>query len=214
VLWAAKQSGVKRVVYAASSSAYGEASTPTKAENLPARPLSPYGVSKLAGELYCSAFYATYGLETVALRYFNVFGPRQDASSEYSAVIPKFVAQLLAGQSPVIFGDGEQTRDFTYIANVVAGNLLALEAPAAAGQTINLAAGESLSLNTLTQMLGEIMGVSIPPTYAPARLGDIRHSAADISKARTLLNYRPVVDGRTGLQATIAWMREQPLPIG
>jgi nucleoside-diphosphate-sugar epimerase len=209
VLWAAKEAAVKRVVYAASSSAYGEAIAPKKSESMPARPLSPYGVSKLAGELYCAAFTNVYGLETVALRYFNVFGPRQDANSEYSAVIPRFISALLAGRQPVIYGDGEQTRDFTYIANVVDGNLRALTAPGAAGQMMNLAAGGRVSLNTLARTLGDILGVPATPTYAAARPGDIRDSSADISRAQDILGYTPRVDLRTGLEATIGWLRQR-----
>jgi nucleoside-diphosphate-sugar epimerase len=208
-LWAAKEAGVKRFIYAASSSAYGEAIAPKKSEDLPARPLSPYGVSKLAGELYCTAFTHVYGLETVALRYFNVFGPRQDANSEYSAVIPRFISALLAGRQPTIYGDGEQTRDFTYIANVVDGNLRALTAPGAAGQVFNLAAGGQVSLNKLVQTLGDILGVRATPAYAAARPGDIRDSSADISRAQATLGYQPCVDLREGLEATIDWLRRQ-----
>lgn len=208
VLWAAKEAGVRRVAYAASSSAYGEAVAGKKREDLPARPLSPYGVSKLAGELYCAAFTSVYGLETVALRYFNVFGPRQDANSEYSAVIPKFIAALLAGRQPTIYGDGEQTRDFTYVANVVDGNLRALTAPGAAGQVINVATGGQVSLNQLAQALGEVLGVAVAPTYAPPRAGDIRHSSADIGLAERLLGYKPRVSFRDGLARTVAWLRQ------
>jgi nucleoside-diphosphate-sugar epimerase len=206
VLWAAKEAGVKRVVYAASSAAYESGEGP-KQEGMPARPVSPYGVSKLAAELYCAAFHEVYGLETVALRYFNVFGPRQDPSSEYSAVIPLFISSLLAGRQPVIYGDGEQTRDFTFVANVVDGNLRAITAPQAPGQTINLATGSRISLNDLAQALGNLLDMPVKPRYAPARPGDIRHSSANITRAQQLLGYTPLVDFETGLQATLDWYR-------
>lgn len=206
VLWAAYEAGVRRVVYAASSSAYGEASGQVQ-EDFPKHPISPYGVSKLAGEQYCSAFHTTYGLETVALRYFNVFGPRQDPSSEYSAVIPRFINAILAGRSPTIYGDGEQTRDFTYIANVIDGNLRALTAPNAPGQSFNLATGSRISLNQLANSLGEILAQPVQPEYAPARPGDIRDSSADISRAAGVLGYLPIVDFCEGLEKTIAWFR-------
>jgi UDP-glucose 4-epimerase len=207
VLWAAKEAGVRRVAYAASSSAYGEAVAEKKSEDLPSKPLSPYAVSKLAGELYCAAFTTVYGLETVALRYFNVFGPRQDPGSEYSAVIPKFIAALLAGRQPAIYGDGEQTRDFTYVANVVDGNLRALTAPGVAGRVINVATGGQVSLNELARTLGEVMGVAVSPTYTAPRAGDIRHSSADIRLAERLLGYTPGVSFRDGLARTVAWLR-------
>jgi UDP-glucose 4-epimerase len=206
VLWAAKEAGVKRVVYAASSAAYESGEGP-KQEDMPARPVSPYGVSKLAGELYCSAFHQVYGLETVALRYFNVFGPRQDPTSEYSAVIPLFISALLAGRQPIIYGDGEQTRDFTFVANVVDGNLRALTAPHAPGQTINLATASRISLNQLAQKLGQLLNLPVDPTYAPARPGDIRHSSADITRAQQLLGYTPLVNFPAGLKATLDWYR-------
>jgi nucleoside-diphosphate-sugar epimerase len=208
VLWAAHEAEVRRVVYAASSSAYGETTVSQINEDLPVRPVSPYGVSKLAGEMYCSAFYQVYGLETVALRYFNVFGPRQDPHSEYSAVIPRFINALLAGSQPTIYGDGEQTRDFTYIANVVDGNLRALTAPKAAGQSFNLATGGRVSLNQLAYKLGEILDVPVQPYYAPARVGDIRDSSADIKRANEAMGYEPVVEFDEGLKATVEWYRE------
>jgi nucleoside-diphosphate-sugar epimerase len=214
VLEAAKAAGVQRLVYAASSSAYGETVADKIHEDLPVRPVSPYGVSKLAGEMYCSAFYNVYGLETVALRYFNVFGPRQDPESEYSAVIPRFIKMLLAGEQPTIYGDGEQTRDFTYIDNVVAGNLLALAAPNAAGKTFNLASGRRISLNQLAETLGKILGVTVLPKYAPARAGDIRDSSADISRAKAGLDYTPMVDFYTGLENTIVWFTESIAVLG
>jgi len=214
VLEAAKAAGVQRLVYAASSSAYGETVADKIHEGLPARPISPYGVSKLAGEMYCSAFYNVYGLETVALRYFNVFGPRQDPEGEYSAVIPRFIKMLLSGEQPTIYGDGEQTRDFTYIDNVVAGNLLALTARNAAGQTFNLATGRRISLNQLAETLGKILEIRVQPKYAPARAGEIRDSSADISRAKAGLGYAPVVDFYTGLEKTIAWFTERVAVMG
>ena len=205
VLIAARDAGVKRVAYAASSSAYGDAEAEYKTEDLPPRPLSPYGVSKLAGEYYCQAFTAVYGLETVALRYFNVFGPRQDETSQYAAVIPKFVAALSRGEAPVIYGDGAQSRDFTYIDNVVHGNLLALTAPDAAGQMMNLATGGRITLLELVEKLNALLGTNIAPAHAPARPGDIKHSRASVDKARDLLDFSPIVDFDTGLARTVEW---------
>lgn len=205
VLIAARDAGVKRVAYAASSSAYGDVDVEYKTEDLPPRPLSPYGVSKLAGEYYCQAFTAVYKLETVALRYFNVFGPRQDETSQYAAVIPKFVAALARGQAPVIYGDGTQSRDFTYIDNVVHGNLLALTSPDAAGQMMNLATGGRITLLELVDKLNALMGTNIAPQHAPPRPGDIKHSRAGVDKARDLLDFSPVVDFDTGLARTVQW---------
>jgi nucleoside-diphosphate-sugar epimerase len=205
VLIAARDAGVKRVAYAASSSAYGDVEAEYKTEDLPPRPLSPYGVSKLAGEYYCKAFTAVYKLETVALRYFNVFGPRQDETSQYAAVIPKFVAALSRGQAPLIYGDGSQSRDFTYIDNVVHGNLLALTAPDAAGQMMNLATGGRVTLLELVEKLNALMGTNIAPAHAPPRPGDIKHSRAGVDKARDLLDFSPVVDFDTGLARTVQW---------
>jgi UDP-glucose 4-epimerase len=204
---------VKRVVYAASSSAYGEAEADKKSEDLPCRPISPYAVSKLAGELYCAAFTHVYGLETVALRYFNVFGPRQAADSAYSAVIPRFITALLHGHPPTIYGDGEQTRDFTYVDNVVDGNLRALTAPAAPGQVMNLATGGRTSLNELAATLGEIMGSALRPVHAPRRSGDIRDSSADTRRAAAVLGYSPSVSLYEGLRRTVAWLRQHAAPV-
>jgi UDP-glucose 4-epimerase len=207
VLIAARDCGVKRVVYAASSSAYGDIEGTHKEESLPPRPLSPYGVAKLAGEYYCQVFSTVYGLETVALRYFNVFGPRQDPNSRYSAVIPLFITAILEDRSPLIHGDGNQSRDFTYIDNVVQGNLLAAKAPAANGQVINMATGGQVSLIELVQKINALTGKAVQPVYGPERAGDIRHSSASIVKAQTLLNYTPMVDFDTGLARTLDWFR-------
>jgi nucleoside-diphosphate-sugar epimerase len=208
VLMAARAAGVKRVVYAASSSAYGEIEAEYKVESMPPQPLSPYGVSKLTGEYYCSAFTRVYGLETVALRYFNVFGPRQDETSQYSAVIPRFLAAMLRGQPPTIYGDGRQSRDFTYIDNVVHGNLLALRAPDAPGEVINLAMGGSISLLDLAARINALLGTDIAPEHLPPRPGDILHSCAAMEKAAALLGFRPVVDFDSGLARTLAWYRD------
>lgn len=207
VLIAARDAGVKRVVYAASSSAYGDVEGEYKVESMPPRPLSPYGISKLTGEYYCQVFTGVYGLETVALRYFNVFGPRQDETSQYSAVIPLFISAMLRGQPPTIYGDGAQSRDFTYIDNVVHGNLLALRAPRAAGQMMNLATGGRFSLLDLVDAINELLGTQIAPQHAAPRSGDIKHSRADIARARDLLGFEPVVTFLDGLARTIEWYR-------
>jgi nucleoside-diphosphate-sugar epimerase len=212
VLVAARDAGVRRVVYASSSAVYGDqAPDAPKVETMNSQPISPYGVDKLAGEHYCRVFYQVYGLETVALRYFNVFGPRQDLESMYAAVIPRFITALLQGEPPTVYGDGEQTRDFTYVGNVVAGNLLAARAPAdlAAGQAVNLAAGGQTSLNTLLEMLHEIIGCATPPIYTDPRPGDIKHSLADVGKAERLLDYRPEVSLLGGLRLTTDWYRQR-----
>lgn len=208
VLNVARQVGVKRVVYAASSSAYGDQPYLAKREtDLPA-PLSPYAVAKLAGEYYCQAFYQTYGLETVGLRYFNVFGPRQDPDSPYSAVIPIFLTLLLRGQSPVVYGDGHQSRDFTYVQNVVNANLAAAAAPDVAGKVINVANGKSTSLLTLLRLLNEQLGTNIRPQHDPPRAGDVRDSMADNTLATRLLGYEVDVDFEEGLQRSIAYYRQ------
>lgn len=205
VLVAARDAGVQRVAYAASSSAYGDIEGEFKREDMPPKPLSPYGVSKLAGEYYCQTFTEVYGLETVALRYFNVFGPYQDETSHYAAVIPKFVAAMQAGHPPTIYGDGTQSRDFTYIDNVVHGNLLAIGAPGAGGQMMNLATGGKINLLELVNKLNHLLGTSFEPILADARPGDIKHSRADIDRARDLLDFSPVVDFDTGLARTVEW---------
>jgi UDP-glucose 4-epimerase len=204
----ARQSGVRRIVYGGSSSAYGDQPVAAKHELLLPAPLSPYAAAKLAGEFYCQAFTATYGLETVIIRYFNVFGPRQDPQSQYAAVIPKFVTMMLAGQRPTVFGDGKQSRDFTYIDNVVRGNLLAAEAPAAVGRAINVACGESYSLLDLVDGINEALGTKIEPIFEAPRAGDVRESLAEISLARELLDYEPKVDFNEGLRRTIDYYRQ------
>ncbi|MGQ9888473.1 MAG: SDR family oxidoreductase [Aggregatilineales bacterium] len=205
VLQAARAAGVRRVVYAASSSAYGDAEGDYKDESTLPDPLSPYAVAKLTGEYYCRVFTMVYGLETVALRYFNVFGPRQDPTSRYAAVIPLFITAMLNGQPPVIYGDGHQSRDFTYVDNVVEGNLLAVKAPAAAGRVLNLATGQRVTLLELVDKLNALLGTSFSPVHDAPRPGDVRHSRAAVERARALLGYTPPVDFDTGLARTLAW---------
>jgi UDP-glucose 4-epimerase len=211
VLIKAREAGVKRLVYAASSSAYGESPTLPKHEEMTPHPISPYGVAKYAGELYTSVFYKCYGFETVALRYFNVFGPRQDPGSPYSAVLAKFITLMLAGRQPTIYGDGEQSRDFTYIDNVVDANLRACVAPAArcAGRVLNLACGRRVSLNETYRLLQKLTGFGGPVLYGPERAGDIKHSLADIAAAREALDYVPLISFEDGLRKTVAWYRQQ-----
>ena len=212
VLMAARKAGVKRVVYAASSSAYGNTPTLPKHEDMPTSPRSPYALQKLVGEHYCRLFTDLYGLETVSTRYFNVFGPRQDPSSPYSGVISLFTSALLSGRRPVIYGDGEQTRDFTFVANVVDGVLLACETPEIGGEMMNLAAGGRVSLNRLVRVLNDIIGTNIEPIYRPARAGDVRDSQADISHAASLLGYLPTVPFEEGLALTVDWCRHAQVP--
>jgi UDP-N-acetylglucosamine/UDP-N-acetyl-alpha-D-glucosaminouronate 4-epimerase len=203
VLLAARDAGVRRVVCASSSSVYGAAPDLPKVETLPTLPISPYAVAKLAAEGYCRAFSQVYGLETVALRYFNVFGPRQDPNSQYSAVIPHFITAALQGKGVTIFGDGEQSRDFTYVDNVVEANLLAMKASDVSGQTYNIACGYRISLNDLVASIGRILGRTIEPEYGPPRPGDVRHSMADITLAREQLGYEVGVSFDEGLAQTI-----------
>ncbi|MEW6510885.1 MAG: SDR family oxidoreductase [Bacteroidota bacterium] len=209
VLHAAKEAGVRRVVYASSSSVYGDTPELPKHEEIPANPLSPYAVSKLAAEQYCRVFARIYGLETVCLRYFNVFGPRQDPNSQYSAVIPKFIKAMLEGGSPVIFGDGEQTRDFTFVQNVIEANLLAATAQVEGGLTVNCACHDRISVNGLVDHLNAILGTSIRAKYLEKRKGDILHSFASIEKAGKHLGYTPVVDFASGLRKTVEWYRNR-----
>jgi len=207
VLVAARDAQVKRLVFAGSSSAYGNAATLPKREDMISDPLSPYALQKVVGEQYCRMFTQLYGLETVSIRYFNVFGPRQDPSSPYSGVISLFSTALLSGQRPTIYGDGEQTRDFTYVANVVDGVLRACEAPNVSGEIINVATGGRISLNELLRVMNRIVGSNQQAIYADPRTGDVRDSQADIAKARTLLGYEPTVDLEEGLRRTLDWFR-------
>jgi UDP-glucose 4-epimerase len=203
----ARRSNVRRVVFGGSSSAYGDQPTPAKHEQLLPMPLSPYAAAKLAGEFYCQAFTHTYGLETVTLRYFNVFGPRQDPKSQYAAVIPKFITEMVAGRRPTIFGDGKQSRDFTYIDNIVQGNLLAADAPDAVGRTINVACGESFDLLQVVDGINRVLGTNIQPVFEPARVGDVRESLADIALARKLLKYEPKTGFDEGLKRTVEYYK-------
>ena len=208
VLVAARDARVKRVVYAGSSSAYGNTPTLPKVETMGTAPLSPYALQKLVAEQYCQMFTQLYGLETVTIRYFNVFGPRQDPSSPYSGVISLFIRALVEGRAPTIYGDGGQTRDFTYVANVVDGVLKACAAPAASGEVINVATGGRISLNDLFRALKDLTDASVEPIYAETRAGDVRDSQADIDKARRLLGYEPTVTFEQGLEKTVAWFRK------
>lgn len=207
VFVAARDAGVRRVVFAGSSAAYGNAAVLPKREDMPSAPLSPYALQKVIGEQYAQMFTALYGLDTVTTRYFNVFGPRQDPSSPYSGVISLFISALADGRQPTIFGDGEQTRDFTYVANVVDGVLRAAVTPGLAGQVVNLATGGRVSLNQLFGTLRDIIGSDLTPSYGEPRAGDVRDSQADITRARTLLGYEPIVSFQEGLRRTVAWYR-------
>jgi nucleoside-diphosphate-sugar epimerase len=209
VLLAARDEGVRRVVFGSSSSVYGPQREYPQREDAAARPISPYAVSKLAAEGYCRAFTRVYGVETVALRYFNVFGPRQDPLSQYAAVIPKFITAVLAGESPVIYGDGEQSRDFTYIDNTVDGTVLASRADGVAGEVFNVACGEETTLNELVANIGEISGRPLEAVYTPPKPGDLERSLADVSRAREAIDYEPAVDVRTGLERTFADLEAQ-----
>ena len=207
ILLAAREKGVKRVMYAASSSIYGDTPALPKHEEMPPHPLSPYALQKYIGEQYCRLFYQLYGLETVSLRYFNIFGPKQDPNSLYSAVIPKFIDALVQGRPPIIFGDGEQSRDFTYIENVVQANLLAMSAEHLHGEAINIACGKRISLNQLFNVLREILGSKQAPIYQEPRMGDVKHSLADIRKGKEIINYEPKVGIETGLKKTVDFFR-------
>ncbi|HEX8228823.1 MAG TPA: SDR family oxidoreductase [Chloroflexia bacterium] len=207
VLMAARDAGVKRVVYASSSSVYGDSPTLPKHEDMPTAPMSPYAVNKLTGEDYCKVFAAVYGLPTVALRYFNVFGPRQDPKSQYAAAIPGIASKMMRGERPTIYGDGEQTRDFTYVQNVVNANLLACERDKAVGLAMNVACGERISLLELVARLNEVLGTELEPEFAPTRAGDVKHSLADISLAERSLGYRVEVGFKEGLERTVEALR-------
>jgi len=208
LLMAAREKGVRRIVYAASSSAYGDQPTLPKQEEMRPDPLSPYAVAKLVGEYYCQTFTRVYGLETISLRYFNVFGPRQDPSSQYSGVISRFIGALMSAQRPVIYGDGEHSRDFTYVSNVVEANLSAAETNRGIGEVINVANGERVTLNALLEELKSLTGKDgVEADYQPARTGDVLHSQADISRAREYLDFEPHMKLREGLQLTIDWWK-------
>ncbi len=217
ILEASRQAGVRRVVFACSSSVYGESESLPKIETLKPDPLSPYAITKLAGEQYCKVYYRLYGLETVALRYFNIFGPRQDPGSQYSAVIPKFIRAILDGKKPVVYGDGEQSRDFTYIANAVSANLKACTAPAAPGNSYNIACGQRFTLNQLLDLLAEISGKKVTAQFVDPRPGDIKHSLADIEAAKRDLGYAVEFDFKSGLKETFAWFTKifsESTPVG
>jgi UDP-glucose 4-epimerase len=216
LLWAAKEAGVRRVVYAASSSAYGDTPTLPKHEGMLPNPISPYAVAKLAGEYYMRSFARVYGMETVSLRYFNVFGPYQDPTSQYSGVLAVFCRKMLAGEEPTIYGDGETSRDFTFIQNAVEANLLAASAPAekVSGRVMNVATGVRITLNQVVEALRAITGYAGPVNYAPERAGDIRHSLADISLAGEILEYTPSVSFQEGLRRTVEWYRNRDQGIG
>ena len=208
VLVAARDAGVKRVVYAASAAAYGDVEVPSTGETMLPDPKSPYGAAKLFGEYYCKVFTEVYGLETVSLRYFNVFGPRQDPTSDYAAVIPIFISRMLDGQTPIIYGDGLQTRDFTYVENIVHGNLLAAESDTGVGSVLNIAMGASINLLGLVDKLNRLLGTSYIPVHESPQPGDIKHSRAAIERARQLISYEPIVDFDTGLARTVAWYQQ------
>jgi nucleoside-diphosphate-sugar epimerase len=215
VLVAARDAKVQRVVYAASSSAYGNTEELPKREEMYPRPRSPYSVAKLSGEQYCAAFHAAYGLPTVALRYFNVFGPRQDVTSQYAAVIPRFMTAALSGTPPTIYGDGEQSRDFTFVANVVAANLLACAAPEEAlGRVFNVGCGERISINRLWAEIRDLAGASVDPAYDDSRTGDVRDSLASLDRIRETLGYEPRVKLREGLEATLGWFQAEASLVG
>jgi UDP-glucose 4-epimerase len=211
LLVAARDARVKRVTYASSSSLYGDTPTLPKHEGMMPSPISPYAVAKLSGEYYMTSFYRVYGLETVSLRYFNVFGPRQDPSSQYSGVMAKFITAMLRGEQPTVYGDGEQSRDFTFVDNVVDANLRACKAPAdqVAGQAFNAATGGRVTLNQMYTMLQKLTGYNKPPLHGPERVGDIKYSHSDISRIRQAMGYEPSVIFEEGLRRTVEWYRTQ-----
>ncbi|MEA3429643.1 MAG: SDR family oxidoreductase [Nanoarchaeota archaeon] len=205
LLIAARDNKVKKVIYSASSSAYGDSEKMPKEESMVTNPLSPYAITKLVGEYYCKVFSDVYGLDTVSLRYFNVFGPRQNPDSQYSAVIPKFIKLMNQGKRPIIFGDGLQSRDFTFVKNVVNANILAMQSGQLNGQVLNIACNKRIDLNSLVNMLNSILGTKLEPEYLGERIGDVKHSLADISKAKELIGYEPHVDFNSGLSVTVDW---------
>ncbi|MHC5060966.1 MAG: SDR family oxidoreductase [Planctomycetota bacterium] len=205
LLVAARDAGIKRFVYAASSSAYGDSPTLPKTETMITNPLSPYAAAKLAGEYYCKTFYTAFGLETISLRYFNIFGPYQNPASQYAAAIPAFVTAILKDEPPTIYGDGLQSRDFTYIDNVVEANLLAARAKQTAGEVVNIACGDRVTINMVIDLINELLGKTVKPVYVASRVGDVKHSLADISLARKVIGYKPVVNFSSGLEKAIQW---------
>jgi UDP-glucose 4-epimerase len=208
LLMAARDAGVKRFVYAASSSAYGDTPTLPKTEDMLTNPLSPYAVAKLVGEYYCSVFFKVYGLQTISLRYFNVFGPYQDPTSQYAAAIPAFVTSVIKNVSPTVYGDGEQSRDFTFIDNVVHANLSAARAKKLSGEVVNIACGQRITVNEIIRLINKILGKSVQPKYEPTRPGDVKHSLASIELAKKVIGYEPVVSFGDGLERAIVWYRE------
>ena len=211
LLLAARDAGIKRFVYASSSSAYGDTPTLPKVETMRPQPLSPYAVGKLVGEYYCSVFSKVFGLETISLRYFNVFGPHQDPTSQYAAAIPAFVTAILKDEPPTVFGDGEQSRDFTYVDNVVEANLLAARAKHTAGEVVNIACGQAITVNAVIDIINEVVGKNVKPIYDAPRPGDVKHSLADITLAKKLIGFKPTVSFKQGLQKAIDWYRENLL---
>jgi len=211
LLLAARDAGIKRFVYASSSSAYGDTPTLPKVETMPPMPLSPYAVGKLVGEYYCSVFYKVFGLQTISLRYFNVFGPHQDPASQYAAAIPAFVMAILKDKPPTVYGDGEQSRDITYIDNVIEANLLAARAKQTKGEVLNIACGKAITVNAIIDMINELLGKNIKPVYTDPRPGDVRHSLADITLAEKLIAFKPSVPFKPGLKLAINWYRQNLL---
>jgi len=211
LLLAARDAKIKRFVYAASSSAYGDTPTLPKVETMPVNPLSPYAAAKLMGEYYCSVFCKVFGLETISLRYFNVFGPQQDPTSQYAAAIPAFVTFILKDKSPTVYGDGEQSRDFTYVDNVVEANLLAARAKHTKGEVVNIACGQAVTVNDIIAMINKCVGKNVKPIYAPVRAGDVKHSLADITLAKKLIGFKPIVPFKQGLEKAITWYRDNLL---
>jgi UDP-glucose 4-epimerase len=209
ILIAARDLGVKRVIYASSSAIYGDTPVLPKREDMKPSPLSPYALTKLTGEEYCRLFYSIYGLPTISLRYFNVFGPNQDPTSTYAAVIPKFITVMLTGKAPTIYGDGGQSRDFTFVENVVEANILATESNEGIGQTFNIACGQRVTINELAKNIAKILNTDVKPIHVEPRAGDVRHSLADISKAQNLLGYEPQVGFEEGLSRTVQWYKNR-----
>jgi nucleoside-diphosphate-sugar epimerase len=207
LLLAARDAGIKRFVYASSSSAYGDAPTMPKVETMPPMPLSPYAIGKLTGEYYCSVFHKVFGLETVSLRYFNVFGPNQDPTSQYAAAIPAFVTAILKDKQPVVFGDGLQSRDFTYVDNVVRANILAARVKETKGEVINIACGQAVTINETIDLINEMLGKNIKPIYTSSRPGDVKHSLADIRAAKRIIGFKPIIKFKEGLQLAIDWYK-------